>query len=209
LETESPFTFVARAARKQHEDKGKILEFIPHQRIAYLYWSNLSGLPDCPENYHAVMFEPRSRARRGALRKQLRNGISWFEEPRRAGIKTKMNAEDLLRRAYDAFDARDIDTVLTVMHPAVVWPNAMEGGCVLGHAGIREYWTRQWSIVDPHVEPLRITTESDGRVVVDVHQRVRDLAGNVFKGAFVQHIYQLENGLIKSMEIREPPEPPL
>ena len=123
--------------------------------------------------------------------------------------KTKMNAEDFLRRAYDAFNARDIDTVLTVMHPDVVWPNAMEGGCVLGHAGIREYWTRQWSIVDPHVEPLRITTESDGRVVVDVHQRVGDLAGNVFKDAFVQHIYQVENGLIKSMEIREPPEPRL
>jgi len=50
-----------------------------------------------------------------------------------------MNAEDFLRRAYDAFNARDIDTVLTVMHPDVVWPNAMEGGCVLGHAGIGEY----------------------------------------------------------------------
>jgi ketosteroid isomerase-like protein len=107
--------------------------------------------------------------------------------------KTKMNAEDFLRRAADAFNARDIDTVLTVMHPDVVWPNAMEGGGVLGHAGIREYWTRQWSIVDPHVETLRITTESDGRVVVDVHQRVGDLAGNVFKDAFVQHIYQVEN----------------
>src|SRR5262245_3444913 len=69
-----------------------------------------------------------------------------------------MNAEDLLRRTYDAFNARDVDTVLTVMHPDVVWPNAMEGGCVLGHAGIGEYWTRQWSIVDPHVEPLRIAT---------------------------------------------------
>jgi hypothetical protein len=120
-----------------------------------------------------------------------------------------MNPEDLLRRAYAAFNARDIDTVLSVMHPDVVWPNAMEGGCVLGHAGIRDYWTRQWSLVDPHVEPLRIAIESNARVVVDVRQQVRDLVGNVLKDAFVQHVYQLENGLVKSMEIHEPREPQL
>jgi hypothetical protein len=139
----------------------------------------------------------------------LGNGIGWFEESRRAGIKLKMNPEDLLRRAYAAFNARDIDTVLSVMHLDVVWPNAMEGGCVLGHAGIREYWTRQWSVVDPHVEPLRIAMESNARVVVDVNQQVRDLAGNVLKAPFVQHVYQLENGLVKSMEIHEPREPQL
>src|SRR5262249_53303486 len=36
---------------KQYEDKGKILEVIPHQSLSYLYWSSFSGLPDHPENY--------------------------------------------------------------------------------------------------------------------------------------------------------------
>jgi hypothetical protein len=30
----------------------------------------------------------------------------------------------------------------------------MEGGYVHGREGVREYWTRQWAIVGPHVEPL-------------------------------------------------------
>ncbi len=42
----------------------------------------------------------------------------------------KPNAERLLERIYAAFNARDIDAVLAVMHPNVEWPNGMEGGSV-------------------------------------------------------------------------------
>jgi ketosteroid isomerase-like protein len=35
----------------------------------------------------------------------------------------------LLRRAYDAFNARDVDAVLALLQPDVDWPNAMEGKC--------------------------------------------------------------------------------
>jgi hypothetical protein len=39
--------------------------------------------------------------------------------------------------------------------------------------------------------------------VVEVRQRVCDLAGNLLKSGVVQHVYQFENGLVKSMEICE------
>ena len=59
-------------------------------------------------------------------------------------------------KAYAAFNVRDIDAVLAVMHADVDWPNGMEGGRVHGHHGVRDYWTRQWGMIDPHVEPMRI-----------------------------------------------------
>lgn len=77
----------------------------------------------------------------------------------------------------------------------------MKGGSVLGHRGIRDYWTRQWGIIDPSVEPMRFTPTGDGRVDVEVHQVVRDLDGNLLKDHIVRHIYAFEDGLIKSMEI--------
>jgi hypothetical protein len=40
----------------------------------------------------------------------------------------------------------------------------MEGGVVHGHRGVREYWTRQWGLIDPTVEPLTIQTDPDGLV---------------------------------------------
>jgi hypothetical protein len=53
-----------------------------------------------------------------------------------------LSAQELLGRAYEAFNARDIDGVLATMRADVEWPNGMEGGTVC-HAGVRQYWTRQ------------------------------------------------------------------
>lgn len=110
----------------------------------------------------------------------------------------------MLEKAYAAFNARDIDSALDVMHVDVAWPNGMEGGHVHGHDSVRDYWTRQWGVIDPHVEPLRFDAEADGRTVVHVHQVVRDPSGKVVADEMVQHVYSIEGGLVKSMEIREP-----
>lgn len=114
-----------------------------------------------------------------------------------------MIPQRLLREAYRAFNARDIDAVLRLMCSDVVWPNGMEGGVVHGHGGIREYWTRQWGQIDPIVEPLSIRALADGRFEVEVQQTVKDLQGAILKDAVVRHIYQLRQGLIASMEIHE------
>jgi hypothetical protein len=110
---------------------------------------------------------------------------------------------DLITRTYAGFNARDIDGVLKVLHPDVDWPNGMEGGRVLGHAGVRDYWTRQWTLIDPHVEPTAIQTDASGLVIVDVHQVVRDLSGALLMDRMVQHVYTIEQGLITRMDIRE------
>ena len=123
--------------------------------------------------------------------------------------ETIQSAHVLLVSAYEHFNARDVDSVLKNMHKDVDWPNGMEGGRINGHDAVREYWTRQWSVLDPHVEPVSFADESDGRTAVQVHQTVRDLAGNVILDQMVQHVYHIQNGLIQSMEIRDgPPELP-
>lgn len=110
---------------------------------------------------------------------------------------------ELLQKAYAAFNARDIDGALATMKPDVLWPNGMEGGIVRGHEGVRAYWTRQWSMINPHVDPVSFDPDNSGRIVVSVHQVIRDLSGKVLMDRMVQHVYSLEDGLIRSMEIRE------
>ena len=111
---------------------------------------------------------------------------------------------ELLQTAYAGFNRRDIDAVLLTFHPEVLWPNGMEGGWVHGHAGVREYWSRQWSIIDPHVEPVGFTDKPDGRIAVSVQQTVRDLSGQILQDRLVEHVYRIEGRLIVAMEIREP-----
>jgi ketosteroid isomerase-like protein len=110
-------------------------------------------------------------------------------------------AENLLRRAYAAFNARNIDRALAVMHPDVDWPNGMEGGRELGHDAVRDYWTRQFGLIDSHVEPESFE-EVDGKIVVEVHQVVRDLDGALLSDQQVEHVYTLRDGLIARMDIR-------
>jgi ketosteroid isomerase-like protein len=110
---------------------------------------------------------------------------------------------DLLLKIYDAFNRRDIQAVLATMHPDVDWPNGMEGGRVHGREAVRQYWLRQWSQIDPRVEPLKFQTDPTGAIVVEVHQLIRDLSGNLLAQRMVQHVYRIEGGLIRSMEIRE------
>ncbi len=54
--------------------------------------------------------------------------------------RTSAAVQELLRMGYTAFNARDIDAILSMMHPDVEWANGMEGGYVHGHDGVRAYW---------------------------------------------------------------------
>lgn len=110
---------------------------------------------------------------------------------------------DLLISVYEAFNRRDVDTILAMMDPAVEWPNGMEGGWLHGRDAVRSYWTRQWGMIDPRVLPVRFRADESGQIVVDVHQTVRSLAGEVLIDRMVQHVYAIRNGMISRMEIRE------
>jgi len=111
------------------------------------------------------------------------------------------NARSLLAKAYEDFNARRLDAVLAAMHPDVEWANGMEGGHVHGTEGVRAYWTRQWAMIDPHVEPIRIDPDERGRWIVEVHQVVRDLEGKLIVDKTVHHAYRIRGGLIERMDI--------
>ena len=112
------------------------------------------------------------------------------------------SAHHLLRCAYEAFNARDLTSALSAMHPNVEWPNAADGGIMHGRDQIADYWKRQWDAGDPHVEPVRIDAEDDRHLIVAVHQIIRSLTGQVISERFVEHAFLFEDGLIRRMEIR-------
>lgn len=107
----------------------------------------------------------------------------------------------LIEKAYLGFNNRDIDLVFTTMNPDVHWPKAFEGGYVTGYDEVRKYWTRQWSEINPHVEPRSITERPDGKYEVAVAQLVKDLDGNVLFDGIVKHVYTFKDNLIAGMEV--------
>lgn len=108
---------------------------------------------------------------------------------------------ELLRAAYRGFNARDIAAATALMSEDVAWPRAFKGGFVHGPEEVGAYWTEQWSEIDPHVEPMAFHAEEDGRILVEVQQTVRDLAGAVLVDERVRHRFTVEGGLIRAMEV--------
>jgi hypothetical protein len=113
------------------------------------------------------------------------------------------NTQALIARAYAAFNRRDIDGALALMSENVSWPRASEGGRAVGKEEIRAYWTRQWEEFDPHVEPVEVVDDTQGRTEVRVHQLVKSLKGDVLSDSEVWHVYTISNGGIVRMDIRE------
>jgi ketosteroid isomerase-like protein len=114
--------------------------------------------------------------------------------------------EECLRLVYEAFNERDIDAALALMHADVDWPNAWEGGRVSGRTAVAEYWRRQFRSISSKVEPMRFEHGPDSEVTVLVHQIVDDAkSGERLSEQLVRHRYRFEDGLIVRMDVIEQP----
>ena len=118
------------------------------------------------------------------------------------------DAVPMIQRMYADFNTRNIDGVFAVLDDDVAWANGMDGGYVHGKEGLREYWTRQWSIVSPHVHPVAFAPSADGRVAVEVIQTVLDLDGKPLEGQThglkdktVTHVFHVVEGRIVRFDI--------
>src|SRR3954452_24935526 len=112
-----------------------------------------------------------------------------------------MEDEQQLRTLYVAFNARDAEAVLARTADDVDWPNAWEGGRVRGHDAVRDYWARQWAVIDPAVAPVGFAARPDGTVAVTVEQVIRDLDGAVAARGRVVHAYAFRDGLVARMDV--------
>jgi hypothetical protein len=114
-----------------------------------------------------------------------------------------MSEREILEGAYRDFNARNIEAVLSRMHPEVEWANGMEGGHVHGRDAVRGYWTRQFTMLNPHVDPVSIEPDGQGNWVIEVHQVVLDLQGNLLVDTTVYHTYRFRDRLISRMDISQ------
>jgi hypothetical protein len=108
----------------------------------------------------------------------------------------------LIAQAYAAFNARDIEGALSLMSENVSWPKASEGGRVVGKEEIRAYWTRQWAEFNPHVDPVEVIDQGEGKADVRVHQRVKGLDGTVLSDSEVWHVFTVIRGRIERMDLK-------
>jgi uncharacterized protein YndB with AHSA1/START domain len=55
------------------------------------------------------------------------------------GVLTMSSDRQFLQNLYDAFNNRELETIVSVMHPDVKWANGVEGGFVYGRDAVFKY----------------------------------------------------------------------
>jgi hypothetical protein len=108
-----------------------------------------------------------------------------------------------LELAYERFNARDVDALLTMLTDDVAWPDVANRAVLRGKAAVRAYWLAQFESTDPRVTPTGyIPTQDD--LVAEVEQRVLDLEGRPLRPpAVVYHRYGFRGDLVHRMEVYE------
>jgi limonene-1,2-epoxide hydrolase len=131
--------------------------------------------------------------------------INWHYclQQKLPGVLTMSSNQQLLQSLYTAFNNRELETIISVMHPEVKWANGVEGGFVYGRDAVREYWTNQYKVIQVQLETLKFETDDKNRNVVTVHQIVKDLQGNLLADMTVKQIFTIENNAIVLYEIGE------
>src|SRR5580658_2244790 len=67
----SPIRWRGLFQDEPYENKGTVLRVRPAELLEYTYWSNISGLPDVPENYVTISCSLEEEKARGGTRLKI------------------------------------------------------------------------------------------------------------------------------------------
>jgi ketosteroid isomerase-like protein len=114
------------------------------------------------------------------------------------------NDTELIKHLYEDFNARKVDSILAKLTEDVMWANGMDGGYVHGHKGLRDYWERQWSSLNPQIKPVSFRKTEEGSIFVDALFTGQPMEGQTqdFKDMPVGHVFHLKDGLVSRFDIQ-------
>ena len=117
-----------------------------------------------------------------------------------SGIETRKKR---LAALYEAYNRRDIPTMVAALDPEVEWMDLLNGSPLKGAGAVADYWTDQFAMMATEVTPLAIDVLPDGRLVVTAAQTLKKLDGTLWANQRVTHVITFgENELIRRMDPR-------
>jgi hypothetical protein len=110
----------------------------------------------------------------------------------------------LIKDLYENFNARKMEPILAKLTEDVMWANGMDGGYVHGHKDLRDYWERQWSILNPQIKPVSFRKTEEGSILVDALFSGQPMEGHTqgFKDMPAGHVFQFKDGLVSRFDIQ-------
>jgi hypothetical protein len=108
------------------------------------------------------------------------------------------SGRNLVRQAYEAFNARSPTTALATLHEQVQWDDG-EGHMLSGRVAVREHWLLQWAEANPSIEIIGLSDKDDG-VVARI--RLTLFTDGKAETREITNVFTFRDDLIRSMRIR-------
>jgi len=108
--------------------------------------------------------------------------------------------DEILLKAYAAYNHQDSEALLALVSEHVNWPNGTAR--LRGKGALRSYWIHQWAEIRTHDKPVQITELAPNKSVVRIRQVVRALDGLPISKGWFEHTHQIEDGVIVRMDIQ-------
>ncbi len=118
-----------------------------------------------------------------------------------AGENVTSSEQDLLSRAFSAYNAQDADGLLALVSDDVDWPDG--SGRLQGKAALRAYWRHQWTRTRTHDQPTAFSRRPDGRVAVRLIRVVRSLDGSVISRGTFHYVFRIERTEVVGLDIED------
>ncbi len=114
------------------------------------------------------------------------------------------NETALIKHLYDDFNARKMDAILAKLTEDVMWANGMDGGYVHGHRDLKDYWERQWSVLNPQIKPVSFKKTEEGSILVEALFSGQPMGSQTegFKDIPVGHVFHIKDGLVSCFDIQ-------
>jgi len=110
---------------------------------------------------------------------------------------------DVVGKAYEALNARDVDGLLALLHEDVEWvnaPDAVEPGIRRGHDGFRTAVESVWTTFGDFTYALGTVEEAGARVLVQANLRAAGRAGRTEVREQRHHVWTVRAGRIARFE---------
>jgi hypothetical protein len=104
---------------------------------------------------------------------------------------------DLIKSAYRAFNAREIEAALAPLDDRVAWADG-KGGVLHGRSAVREHWLEQWAEADPEIDIQAIARTPQG-IVASI--RVRMQQGDERTEQRLTNVFRVDGERILAMRV--------
>lgn len=109
---------------------------------------------------------------------------------------------NIIGKVYQAFNNKNIEMILSLLHTSAQLPGGWNGEVVEGHDELRDFLSTQWLVITLNVKPLSIKQNGEGNVEATVHEVIKDTEGKITRDEIVRHVYTFEDDLIKRLIVQ-------